>query len=234
MRSTTDAGADLTAKARIRDAAIELFAREGFGVPVRRLAEAAGVSPGLVIHHFGSKEGLKQDCDRQVSQVMLELRSATAAAPPTAAEANLIYQLANVESYSYLLGYLLHSLRAGGAAARAFIATMVEATAELLARGVAAGTIRPSRDPAAQARFLAYSAIGSLLVWHGATPPTPVSGALPASSSYVADFGLPSLELYTEGILTTSALLDAYLAHTPTKETNDDRDTASHRHHRPE
>ena len=50
---------DLTARARIRDAAIECFARQGFAVSVRAIAAHAGVSPGLVIHHFGSKAGLR-------------------------------------------------------------------------------------------------------------------------------------------------------------------------------
>ncbi|MGH3558484.1 MAG: TetR family transcriptional regulator, partial [Mycobacterium sp.] len=44
--------ADLTAAARIRDAAIEQFGRHGFGTGLRAVAEAAGVSAALVIHHF--------------------------------------------------------------------------------------------------------------------------------------------------------------------------------------
>lgn len=55
---------DLTAKARIRDAALELFAAHGVkGTTIRAVAEAAGVSPGLVQHHFGSKAGLREACD---------------------------------------------------------------------------------------------------------------------------------------------------------------------------
>jgi AcrR family transcriptional regulator len=55
---------DLTARARIRDAALEEFARYGFdGATIRGIARAAGVSAGLVQHHFGSKEGLRRACD---------------------------------------------------------------------------------------------------------------------------------------------------------------------------
>ena len=58
---------DLTTRARIRDAAVDLFARDGFAhVTVRRIATEAGVSPALVIHHFGSKEGLRAACDAHV------------------------------------------------------------------------------------------------------------------------------------------------------------------------
>jgi AcrR family transcriptional regulator len=55
---------DLTARARIRDAAIALFADRGIAASsVRDIAQAAGVSSGLVRHHFGSKEGLRDACD---------------------------------------------------------------------------------------------------------------------------------------------------------------------------
>ena len=55
---------DLTARARIRDAALRLFAERGIdGATIRDIAKAAGVSPGLVRHHFGSKEALREACD---------------------------------------------------------------------------------------------------------------------------------------------------------------------------
>jgi AcrR family transcriptional regulator len=58
---------DLTARARIRDAALREFGERGFeGATIRGIAEAAGVSPGLVQHHFGSKDGLRQACDEAV------------------------------------------------------------------------------------------------------------------------------------------------------------------------
>ena len=55
---------DLTAKARLRDAALRLFAERGIeATPVRDIANAAGVSGGLVRPHFGSKEGfLARSC----------------------------------------------------------------------------------------------------------------------------------------------------------------------------
>ena len=55
---------DLTARARIRDAAIRLFAERGVdSTTVRDIAEHAGVSSGLLRHHFGSKEALREACD---------------------------------------------------------------------------------------------------------------------------------------------------------------------------
>lgn len=66
------AAEDLTARARIRDAALEQFAAHGVrGTTIRGVAEAAGVSPGLVQHHFGSKQRLREACD---DHVMAEIR----------------------------------------------------------------------------------------------------------------------------------------------------------------
>jgi AcrR family transcriptional regulator len=54
----------MTARARIRNEALRLFAANGpDGVTVRQIATAAGVSPALVLHHFGTKTGLRQAVD---------------------------------------------------------------------------------------------------------------------------------------------------------------------------
>lgn len=58
---------DLTARARIRDAALAEFATHGYhATTMRGIAAAAGVSTGLVQHHFTSKEALRAACDDAV------------------------------------------------------------------------------------------------------------------------------------------------------------------------
>lgn len=42
----------------ILDAAVKLLAKEGLSVSLRKVAQLAEVSPGLIIHHFGSREEL--------------------------------------------------------------------------------------------------------------------------------------------------------------------------------
>jgi AcrR family transcriptional regulator len=64
---------DLTAYARIRSAALELFAARGVAATsIREVARAAGVSPGLVQHHFGTKDGLRRAVDEFVVADALE------------------------------------------------------------------------------------------------------------------------------------------------------------------
>jgi len=58
---------DLTAAARIREAALRLFAEHGVsGASIRDVAKAAGVSPGLVQHHFRSKARLRRAVEESV------------------------------------------------------------------------------------------------------------------------------------------------------------------------
>ena len=68
---------DLTTRARIRDAALARFPRDGFAATtMRAIAADAGVSPGLVVHHFGSKDGLREACDRYVVEKFRETKLA--------------------------------------------------------------------------------------------------------------------------------------------------------------
>lgn len=65
---------DLTARARIRDAALQQFGEHGFErATIRGIAEAAGVSSGLVRHHFGSKQELREACDEYLLRTVRRL-----------------------------------------------------------------------------------------------------------------------------------------------------------------
>lgn len=56
---------DLTAKARIRNAALDLYAKFGEDrVSLRAVAAEAGVTLGLVQHHFKTKAGLRDAVDQ--------------------------------------------------------------------------------------------------------------------------------------------------------------------------
>ncbi|MFI0411046.1 TetR/AcrR family transcriptional regulator [Actinomadura sp. 3N508] len=66
---------DLTGRARIRDAALLEFAERGVkGATIRGIAKAAGVSPALVQHHYGTKEALREACDEYVVAAVREIK----------------------------------------------------------------------------------------------------------------------------------------------------------------
>lgn len=62
---------DLNTRARIRDAAMVEFGERGFrGATMKSIAASAGVSVGLVQHHFGTKDGLRAACDQRVLDLL--------------------------------------------------------------------------------------------------------------------------------------------------------------------
>lgn len=64
---------------RIREAALSQFAALGLkGATIRGIAREAGVSPGLVQHHFPSKQALRDKCDAYVVAVLREVNNQAA------------------------------------------------------------------------------------------------------------------------------------------------------------
>ncbi|MFL6124372.1 TetR/AcrR family transcriptional regulator [Actinophytocola sp.] len=77
----SSAAEDLTARARIRDAALAHFGEHGFEkATIRGIAKTAGVSSGLLRHHFGSKEAVRDACDEYVLGIVRKLNEETWAA----------------------------------------------------------------------------------------------------------------------------------------------------------
>jgi AcrR family transcriptional regulator len=100
---------DLTAKARIREAAMQLFGVVGYDrATTRAIAERAGVTSGLIRHHYGSKERLLAACDEWIIEQIrgLEAQAATGAGA-----------LSPVETMGPFHRYLTRALFEGRAAA---------------------------------------------------------------------------------------------------------------------
>ncbi|MCV7360834.1 TetR/AcrR family transcriptional regulator [Mycolicibacterium neworleansense] len=197
---------DRTAMARIRDAAIEQYGQHGFTVGLRTIAEAAGVSAALVIHHFGSKEGLRKACDAYVAEVVREAKTESM---HSADPATWMAQMAEIESYAPLMAYLVRSMQSGSELAKTFWRTMVDNAKEYLEEGVRTGVLKPSHDADARARFLAISSGGSFLLYlQMHDDPTDLRRVL---RDYGEDMMLPALEVYTQGLMTDSTMYDAFL-----------------------
>lgn len=199
--------ADLTATARIRDAAIEQFGEHGFGVGLRAIAEAAGVSAALVIHHFGSKENLRKACEEYIAE---EIRNTKSEALQSNDPATWFAQLAEIEDYAPLMAFLVRSMQAGGDLANMLWRRMIDNAEEYMDEGVRAGTIKPSRDPQSRAKYLAITGGGGFLLYlQMHETPTDLRAVL---RDYSRDMVLPALEVYTEGLLTDRTMYDAFLA----------------------
>jgi len=148
---------DLTARARIRDAAIRLFADKGIGpATIRDIAQAAAVSSGLLRHHFGSKDGLRDACDEFALARMTIIRTQMTARGGMA-DASFV---ASMHPESVLLQrYLVRSMMDGSAAATVMFERLVEAGEEWLAD-------QPieSRDPRSYATALVALQMGLFLM----------------------------------------------------------------------
>ncbi|HJT92718.1 MAG TPA: TetR family transcriptional regulator [Mycobacterium sp.] len=204
MRSAPD---DRTAIARIRDAAIEQIGKHGFNIGLRAIAEAAGVSAALVIHHFGSKEGLRKACDDYIAE---EIRQAKSETIQSTDPATWFAQMAEIESYAPMMAYLMRHLHSGSEFAKSFWQRMIDQAEQYIEEGVRAGTVKPSRDPRARARYLGMTSGGGFLMYvQMHDNPTDLRAVL---RGYSEEMMLPALELYTEGLLTDSTMYDAFLA----------------------
>lgn len=198
---------DLTTVARIRDAAIEQFGQHGFSASVRSIAAAAGVSAALVIHHFGSKDKLREACDAYVIETV---RAAKTESMQNASPSAWFAQLAEIESFAPMTAYLMQALQTGGDLAKSLWQSMIDNAEGYLEEGVRAGTLKPSRDPKARARFLALTSGGALLTYIQLHPnPTDFRQVL---HDYAQDMLLPSLELYTNGLMADPTMYEAFLA----------------------
>ncbi|WP_324652469.1 TetR/AcrR family transcriptional regulator [Georgenia sp. H159] len=202
---------ELTARARILHAAVRRFAADGMGAPLRAIAADAGVSAGLIIHHFGSGDRLRDACDRHVLAVTRRKESTLVAGAGGAGA--MLAELAEIEGYAPVIGYVLRRLQAGGPLATQLVDDLVADAVEYLRAGEEAGTVRPSRDPEARARFITEMALGALLLQLPAQRERLDLDELSAWFRSYSDRTIgPTLELFTEGVLTDSTLLDAYLA----------------------
>lgn len=204
MRST--ASDDLTTRARIRDAAIVLFGRDGFAATsVRAVATAAGVSPALVLHHFGSKDGLRAACDDHVLDEFLGRRDELAQSPERAAAMIRVW-LSEFEQYRSLVDYLGRMATDETPAADELFDRLLAGTAAMFRTQVAAGIMRESSDPELLAAYVTTYGLAPLLLRRQLTR---ALGAAGFDEELIRRSTLPILELYTHGLYTDDRYLVA-------------------------
>lgn len=193
---------DLTARARIRDAAIDLFGRHGFAhTRVRDVAELAGVSPGLVLHHFESKLGLRQACDAFVTDELFSRKDALTT--PSAVDAVRSW-LADFDAFRPLLRYISRMLTDGSPAGADLFASFLDGTRRMIDEQIDAGIMREVDDREVIGAYLTVFGLAPLLLQEhlaAAFGDREMSAALTRRST------LPILDLYTHGLYTDDRFL---------------------------
>jgi hypothetical protein len=118
--------------------------------------------------------------------------------------------MAEIEEYAPLMAYLVRSMQSGGELAKTFWRNMMDNAAGYLDEGVRSGILKPSRDPAARAKYLAITGGGGFMLYiQMHETPTDLRAVL---RDYANDMVLPALELYTDGLMTDGHMYDAFLA----------------------
>ena len=199
MRSAPD---DRTARAVIRDEALRLFAEYGQdAVTVRQIAAAAGVSPGLVIHHFGSKDGLREAVDAHVlamfGTMLGELTTPDLYDPGAAgslAEAVVRY----LPPGSPVPGYLRRLLLSGGDSGRELFRRLYQGSRAALDAMSEAGLAARGADPAVRAAILMSNDLAVLLLREQLAE---VLGEDPLSAAGMARWGREMLTIYAAGLM---------------------------------
>lgn len=211
MRSTSGQGSasvpdDRTTKAKIRDAAIERFARDGIAATsMRSIAGQANVAPSHVIHYFGSKAGLRAACDEYLAAVLRARQDEVVGSGLGIDVAQALRARSSDEPP--LLGYLAKTLVEPSAE----VDTLVD---QLLADGerymeglVEAGVLTSSKDPRTRAVTLTMWSLGQLVLHDQLARLTGIDFTEPDESpALMATYAHSVLELFGPGLLTDAAM----------------------------
>jgi len=141
---------DLAPRARIREAALRLYAEHGLqATSIRMVAEEAGMSPGAVMHHFKSKEELAEAVQHTVIAKIRQVVSEVGLGEPphvaTRARRLAFDQL--VSENPAIAGYLRRVILDGGPAGVALFTEGFELVRSEMQALVDAQIARPLPDP---------------------------------------------------------------------------------------
>ena len=158
------ADGDRTARARIRDAAIERFASQGFSATsLKDVAADAGVSAPLVLHHFGSKGDLRAACDKHVASLIRQQKSKGMAAGPGA---DPFETLRGTYEGTSIFRYVARALAEGSPHLDDLVDMMIEDALVYMADGVERGVLRPVENLREQVVVLSVWQLGALAMNH--------------------------------------------------------------------
>ena len=198
---------DRTTKARIRDAAITEIAQRPVGTTtVRDIAAAADVSPGSVIHHYGSMDGLRDACNQFVAELVRTSKGEAVRTPSGLDVLGSLHSLSDLP----ITAYLAKTIVDDSPAVAKLIDEMVDDALAYTEDGVAAGTLRPSDDPRGRAILLTVWILGGLVLHShlerllGVDITDPEVFASPEVGAYFA----PAIDILANGVLEPSYAIE--------------------------
>ncbi|SEB49934.1 regulatory protein, tetR family [Paramicrobacterium humi] len=207
-------------RTRLIGAAIESFAASGFGVPVRAIADRAGVTAGLIRHHFGSKDALREVCDAEVLARYRSLKRDAMAQSPLP----MFGAVSKNPGNAVLIVYVVRAAREGGETARRFLERFIAEALAISREATHDGLLVSSRDEQARARYLITMTLGALSIQLALKPEIALADFPRVLDEVMAETTLPALEIFTEGVFADRRYLDAYLEYLHSDSAPDGRD----------
>lgn len=159
------AGRDRGGRDRILDAALARFASQGVdGTSLKVIAEDAGVSQALIVHHYGTKEALREACDDLVLGTIRE-QMRIAAAEGKQMDVLEAFRRRQQEHAS-ALPYLGRVLADGNPSADRFVDELAEEMVRTTQEYVDNGIYVPSEYPRERALVFLIWSLGAVAL-HG-------------------------------------------------------------------
>lgn len=141
---------------------MDLVAQGGTAaLSARAVAQEAGVTPGLIRHHFRSMAGLLQACDEFTAETIREEKTEGVEGGLTFDVVGAIQRSGN----SRLLGYLARRVGDDAPAISQLIDQIIDDAVGYLSLGVERGLFTPTSDPHARAAMLTIMSLGSLSMY---------------------------------------------------------------------
>jgi TetR/AcrR family transcriptional regulator, regulator of cefoperazone and chloramphenicol sensitivity len=198
---------DRTGRARIRDAALLLFSERGpDAVTMRDIAAAAGVSPALLVRHYGSKDGLIAAVDDHVvasiESMLTQVTEQTGAVGlSTSAVPSMLDGLArHLPPDSAIPSYLGRLLTARDSVGAALFGRLYRVSRKALDTMVANGVAVEGDDPEVRAAFLLISDLAVLMLRSRLTE---VLGVDPLSNAGMKRWAAEVFDIYRDGLTGT-------------------------------
>lgn len=159
-------------KLRLIKVAMRMIADKGYdGITVRDISAAADVSVGLINHHFGSKEGLREAVDRyfieQFEEVLFETRPA-----PTSDDEGIAQSVEftenwinrHIDDWDLTKAYMRRALLEGSDWGAGLFDRFYNVVRTAVDRADADGKVRPDVDRLWLPLLVMYLELGTLLL----------------------------------------------------------------------